>query len=98
MRQVVKLEEKHEIVDVNDVNATKYYGVINIDTEKGFIAKGKMCDLEFNLMARKEITIGNCWSHFKNANLKKMCENLIIANFKIFEFDTPKELFAWLAE
>jgi hypothetical protein len=45
------------------------------------------------------LTYGNSWSFPSNQNLSEVLTKILnFPNSKAFEFDTPQELFAWLAE
>ena len=81
-----------------DARSDKYYGVIyKYGGDKGFISALEYKD-KFTIFCATSLTEGNCFGGFENCtNLQKLCEQAQ-DNFTIFQFDTYKELFKWLAE
>lgn len=99
MKQV-KLKVPHsEIVPIDSVSKDKYYGFKENIGEKGLIMQSIYGTGAFKLFASQSITQGN---HYGSSGglktLKAAIDWLLMNEFEVYEFDTPKTLFAWLAE
>lgn len=85
---------------LNEANLTKYYGFVDSDGQKGFITRENYDCGKFKVLGRKSLTNGNGYSHFNDDSLAGCIKKIIEPPSKmtVFEFDTPQELFAWLAK
>ena len=99
MKKVVKGTLPSDIVQLTEVNSQKYYGLKHPnDNSRGFISRSKFCNGEYIPMCCDELTNGNRWSC--SDSLTKLIGDLMSGPrpFTVYEFDTHKELFGWLAE
>jgi len=51
----------------------------------------------FKVFSSMRITTGTGWESMQESTLSDTIENLLDSEFKVFEFETPEELFSWLA-
>ena len=96
----MKIQVINEAPTINpsDVRSDKYYGMIHkYGGGKGFVSalpyKGK-----FIILCAIALTEGNCFSGFENCVTIQDAVTKAQNMFTIFQFDTHKELFKWLAE
>ncbi len=81
----------------------KFYGIkqrVN-DKSKGFIRRETYNAGNFILIsAESDLTKGAMWSHWKSSSLSALITDIVAdkLGFDVYEFDTVKELFQWLAE
>lgn len=95
MKKVYKTDPDN-IVHISNISKNKYYGIVNKSNEKGFLVADNYGSDFYKAQCKNGINDGD---HFGiPALLKIKIENLIESQFEIFEFDTPGELFAWLAK
>jgi hypothetical protein len=97
MKTVIFEEQSKCVVDIKNVNSSKYYGFIIGDNSPGYIASD-------NIMARPSfkpkffdcMTEGNNW-YSEGTDTIQQCLKMLNAegNVKIYEFDTYQELLAW---
>lgn len=90
-----------EVTQVSCENADpqKYYGVLIRDIDKGFITQETYCKGNFRVLASYDLTEGNNYSNFTGAvTLAEFVKEIIQRGEQVFEFDSYKELFKWLAE
>ncbi len=82
------------------VSNDKYYGIIQpfFTTKKGFICREKYDSGKYNTICSNVLTNHNYWDGYENDSLAGLINNLRSGDFTVYEFDTPQELFAWLAE
>lgn len=85
------------VVQIDNTNANKSYGIEHHDGEKGFLARACCYDSgSFQWRSVNEITRGKIFliegGGFVNT-LKKGLDH-----GEIYEFDTPQELMKWLAQ
>jgi len=97
MKEVVKAIE-NSMVDINNVNTDKYYGVMLYDGSAGQII-GNDLALTNNTFEAKffaHSTDGNPWTS-KYSSLKDCIKSILNESSmnKVFEFDTYQELFKW---
>lgn len=95
MKTVLIKEPTPAITFVEQADSRKYYGCL-IRDQKGFIT-ARHFEGPFFAAAAKSITIGNSWSQ-KDTSLANLLRHFILEGFEVFEFETHKELFVWLAE
>jgi len=95
--QVIK-QVQIPTLDPTDVRSDKYYGIIPKEGgDKGFVSASPYQG-EFTILFVDSLTTGKSFAICESyATLKELCtENQ--EHFTIFQFDTYKELFKWLAE
>ena len=105
MKEVLK---KIEVVsvDISEVSVSKFYGAEKTtDGRKAFIIRSQHSEDGFVVISTKEMTDGNCYPSYAGSTLKQAIVNLKAGSdnefrveFRVFEFDTSKELFKWLAK
>jgi hypothetical protein len=85
-------------VSTHDVSISKYYGVKHHGGPKGFITSTGYRK-SFYTFSEDKLTIGNGWGR-EYSNLKELIGYLLGVNlpFEVYEFDTAKEMFKWLAD
>ena len=97
MKKVISDTEVTNVVKVNKVNPQKYYG-IKRDVNRGFITKEDFYGQKYKTLAANNVTLGNSWSHIGGESLCDIISMLLNNGYDVLEFDTPSELFSWLAE
>ena len=103
MKQVISETVPFGYMRVHDVNQGKFYGVESYNSfmipfEKGFVTRERFAQGNFRVYSRESLTDGNGWYRFSFPTLVETIENVATyPMMRIFEFDTAKELFAWLA-
>ena len=97
MKKVVL--EKEETVELTNVDPRKYYGVLRSCGSKGFITRRNYREGLYSAYCCEGVTRANSWNLQDSDTLDSVIKKLIdILYFKVYEFDTAKELFTWLAE
>jgi hypothetical protein len=103
--KTVVLNQDTNIVEVCNVDDYKYYGTVKKASpkEKGFIVRtlygASNGRSTYKLMSINYFTKGNSFELFDGYSLPGLIKELLKNNsFDIYEFDTPQELFRWLAE
>ena len=96
MKQVVK-EIQGDVVYSEDISWRKYYGVNRCDI-CGFITRDEYGSGSFRVMCSSSIIGGNNFPSLRSATLLGTVNELLNGKFEVYEFDTPSELFIWLAE
>lgn len=93
MKKVV-LEKPSIIVSVD-----KYYGILTKDSlVVGFITRERFQRGRFIVRCMsKMLTDGNGWFFYRSNDLLTTVKKIVNDGFHIFEFDTAKELFIWMA-
>ena len=104
MTKVIKYTAD-KVVTVAECSKRYYYGIYcktDDDSDgynKGFITRSEYDDGCFVVMCACGFTNGNNFNSFRNHNdINALIHHLIDNKFTVYRFDTPKELFAWLAE
>ena len=99
MKEVITTQIPAETVLAENARDSKFYGVSNKSSRtKGFISRDSLDSGLYRARCSSSLTEGNLWpcqsssvlSHTVAALAGREC-------FEVFEFDTAKELFAWLA-
>lgn len=94
-----KVVQSTPVVTVDNVADNKFYGVLAKGDVKCFISRKDFNDGDFIVRSSRKLTQGNSYDSFNNNCLRTMITKLVEhENFEVFEFDTAKELFKWLAE
>ena len=98
MKQVIS-EKQQLVVEVPKVNSDKYYGCIqrNLISLKGFVVREAFDRGDFYLYANDKLTRGNTFCSIRYPTLKQTIEKAL-RTMDVYEFDTPQELFQWLAK
>lgn len=81
------------------VSKEKYYGIAPpfFLSRKGFICRERYDAGKYNAICRIELTNHNDWE-YSNDSLAALINDLRCENFTVYEFNTPQELFTWLAD
>jgi hypothetical protein len=80
------------------VSVSRLYGV-QIYDRRGFITRQNYHDGKFVARCQDELTRGNGWDSYDSVTLTDLIARIIKdKDNKVFQFDTPKELFAWMIE
>jgi len=67
--------------------------------QKDLFQEKIFCDGNYQMKSITDLTEGNSWpTHSRNNNLFDAIKNLLVNKFTVYQFDTAKELFTWLAE
>lgn len=103
MKELILNKNKQIQYDLPECEITdkKYYGILNSIGYKGFILKESFDSSEFKILCINEITRGNSFGiqgKFSFVSLKETIKQAILSNCSVYEFETPQELFAWLAK
>ena len=88
---------------VKDINSdllttNKYYGIKAFDGQTGFISQEGYYTGKYIALCSNTLTHRNAWDLLAKPELSKMIEGLLKRGFEVYEFDTPKELWSWLAK
>lgn len=99
MRYIIKsLPNNNEIVVSTETSINKYYGV-EFDTNiRGFISRREFETGYFTIFSTDKLTGGNGWDYYDKQSLPDIIDMLIDNNYKVFEFDTFKELMEWICK
>ncbi len=99
MKQVIN-EIPQDYVYSGKACKSKYYGIQSRLNGKGFILRADYGDDQlYTNRSIQGLTYGNSWPTIPaSSNIQQYIKNLIEGSFKVFEFETPQELFLWLAE
>jgi len=104
MKQVISKCQNYGITAIENVDEALYYG-IQLRGGRGFVSResGRSFDAiygDFIILCPKQITLGNGWGSFDARTLELLLRGVIKADDdnRVFEFDTPKELFDWVTE
>lgn len=99
MKKVVLQQPKPEnITPVADVCLDLFYGVRMLDGRSGIVSRRSFDYGNFFLAACNKITNGNNYSCFDSTSLSGCVRSILAAGNEVQEFDSQKELFAWLAK
>lgn len=74
----------------------KFYGAKRSDGV-GFVTTREY-RRKFKLACVSNLTFGNEWDSCEGETLLECLDKALAWKFQVFEFDTAKELFTWLAE
>ena len=80
-----------------DPNTDKCYGVKSDWGQTGFIIQSKHRQGDFHIVCSNGLTRHNNWDLLADKALSKTIENLLAKDFQVYEFDTPQEMYSWLA-
>lgn len=98
MKKVILEQPEVAVIELSNVNKDKYYGIIQ-GGAKGFVTRKDYDQGVYYPLVCESVTNGNTWNIHINTELKGLVRNLISnTSFTVYEFDTSKELFSWLAE
>jgi hypothetical protein len=96
MREVILSEDSKRPITLSEVDTNKFYGVVEPSGRKGvviFLGTSQV----YRAFIASDINTGNCWSGADGATLRGTL-SVLLKFSKVYEFSTPKELYAWLAE
>jgi hypothetical protein len=97
MKQVV-IEVPKNVVAADETIDSRFYGV-DSGSSKGFICRSKYRTGPFTSFCGDNLTNGNTWSldPEHSNSLQVAIKEYIRRGFSVFEFESYKELFKWLA-
>jgi len=99
MKKVVLEKPEVAVVELLNVNTNRYYGVSNKNGLKGSLTRRNFYNGQYSAFCCQSVTKGNAWDGHDSEKLVDVIKNLISSSlFTVYEFETSKELFAWLAE
>ena len=100
MKKVVKKVTPEMEVAIDQVSSVKYYGVLAYSSRnRGFITRFPYWSGSFVALCSSKVTSGNNWDSYTSNTLSEFISTLLRNGFfTIYEFDTARELFAWVAE
>lgn len=101
MKKVLKNIPTVDFVSCENVTSDKYYGVSDREGRRGFIAGNEFNGGCYKAFCCAYITKGNewIWRDLREVtSLSSFIRILITDYLSVFEFDTHKELFQWLAD
>ena len=98
MKQVQLTAPPLNITSIDEVLAKKYYGAKSKEGSTGFISQTEYMGGLYILIASRGLTYRNSWNLLCSHHLGTAIKNLLKQEFEVYEFDTPKELYTWLAE
>jgi len=89
-----------DTIDIYQCSENKFYGVLFVgdDENKHFITKNNFYNGEFQIKATYNLTVGSSFPVFSNKILHIVLKNIVDRKHKVYQFDTHKELFKWLAK
>lgn len=98
---IMEVPVQHPVVSIKAISDDKYYGLISTClNRKGFIArKDYLENTDYRAFCTKSLTTGNGWfdeHHFDS--LEGIIGFAIGIKFKVYQFDTFKELADFLNE
>lgn len=86
-------------VSCENVDPQKYYGVLVNNIDKGFITQETYCDGDFRVLACSDLTEGNNFYNFRGSEtLTEFVKEILQRGEQVFEFNSCKDLFRWLAQ
>lgn len=100
MKQVID-NKPNDVVELSYVTPKKFYGVANrVGRAVGFISRLNI-EKGYVVFNSDGLTDGNwnpaIYAHYAQ-ELTGLIAILIANNYEVYEFDTSKELYGWLAE
>lgn len=99
MKKVLRTIPEQSFTLIDQVSEGKYYGV-NINY-KSFIQQEGYCSGNFILKSSNKLTIGNYYdgqTYTGHKTINSLISSILSRGYEVYEFDTPEELFAWLAK
>ena len=73
-----------------------YYGARRNAGDKGIVVRTHYCEHNYQLRSFIEFTDGNFWNVEEGPCLETFLHNLVNDGWTVMQFDTMKELVAWL--
>lgn len=96
MKEIV-LQATPVLVPAN-ANPNLYYGIAKrSDIPDGFILQPLYREGRYQAMALDGFTYGNQWSNYADITLAGVITRCLKGELRVHQFDSPEELFAWLA-
>jgi hypothetical protein len=97
MKKVIKTDDNN-IVNIEKINTTKYYGVYFGPNNRGFITNERYRGMNYTVRSIEGLTYANGYSNYNYSTLPQLVDTIISQGDIVYEFDTPEELFTWLME
>ena len=101
MKEVIKQTKELPYITLDKCTKGDYYGVsLNNGRYKGFISQEKFNAGRWLVIAKSGLTFHNNFPFSDSSTLLKLIINILDCSetSKVFWFDTPGELFKWLAK
>jgi hypothetical protein len=98
MKEVITVKTKLKTIEASKVSPIKYYGVRDSVGDRGFITRSEYESGDYIVLCVEEVTEGNGYYTDTTESLSELITSLVNLEFKVYEFDTYKELFKWLSE
>jgi hypothetical protein len=100
MKEIIASPPEVNFVLIQDaeIHSRNSYGVLlKGDDRRCFIAKDQLLSGFYRVKLAKDITSGNSFG-YQNPDLRSMIVEILSKGNQVFQFDTAKELYLWLAE
>ena len=101
MKEVIRETPPTSVTLLGDATDRKYYGISQHKTIKGLITRSDYNRGDWQARCRDSFTMANKWGNWSgdhHTSLQALISKLITEGYKVYEFDTPQELFKWLSE
>ncbi len=99
MKQVINTTQPKNVVHFSEACTGRYYGWTNDDDSIGFIGRREFHSGYFTMFCFAAATKGNTVSSYDSNNLQDLISKVLSRGlFKIYEFDTYKELLQWVLD
>lgn len=103
MKTVVLTKPKSQVIGIEGVNHVKYYGMLYRECRKAFLTRREYLTEEkgggFYWLCCHDVNLGNRMMGGTIYNsAKEAVEAVLNVKYSVFEFDSDRELFKWLAE
>lgn len=83
--------------DVIVPNINKYYGIELDDGARCFVTRNAYRGGDYRVLCSKQLTEGNSVCNLINkTSLFDILQSALSNKYKVYEFDTPQELFRWV--
>ena len=102
MKRIILSENSERFMFSKAASDDKFYGVLSSKGSRGFIFREEYRGGRYRNICVDELSRGNSWSSMYAESLKEAIDKFINfvgdIHFAVFEFDSQKELFLWLAK
>ena len=98
MKEVITEIPQVNIRNVAETTPSKYYAFRHRKSGMtGFIVQAVYCQGCFHALSSEGLTYHNTFPDYKADCIVDIISNLLKDGNKVYEFDTAKEMFAWLS-
>ena len=95
MKKVIT-NESVDSIHIDKITPDMYFGVLQGEKHKGFIARAKWDEGPYIVYSKEMITNGNQWDSWVHSDITSLVRALP-QSFVVYAFNTPDELFQWLS-